>query len=95
MKGSKRVVFVIDASGSMLNKLDAVKHEFEAAVDGLDPAASFNIITISDQATPMSPKWVAAGVAGKRAARHCAGIASRSVCNENHESRADLHRRAL
>jgi len=69
LKQCKRIVFIIDASGSMLNRLADVTHEVEAAVDGLNSAASLNIITFSDNAKLMSPNFVCADRAGKRQAR--------------------------
>jgi hypothetical protein len=45
---AKYVAYVCDASGSMLNKFPALKHELRKAIDVLRPIQAFSIIFFSD-----------------------------------------------
>lgn len=45
---ARRVVFVCDATGTMINKLGVLKHELTKAVAALRPNQSFNIIFFTD-----------------------------------------------
>ena len=40
---AKTIVFISDGTGSMMEKLDVLKHEISKAVDGLKPIQSFNV----------------------------------------------------
>ena len=42
--GARKIVFICDASGSMLNKFDTLRRELDKTVAGLRPVQSFNII---------------------------------------------------
>lgn len=44
----QRVIFVCDASGSMISKMASLKAELAKAVNALDPAQSFDIIFMQD-----------------------------------------------
>jgi hypothetical protein len=46
---AKQIVFVCDASGSMLNKMASLKDQLQKAVGGLKPIQSFNIIFFQDE----------------------------------------------
>jgi hypothetical protein len=46
---ARNIVFVCDASGSMLNKMATLKNELEKAVGGLKPIQTFNIIFFQDE----------------------------------------------
>ncbi len=48
-KLARRVVFAIDASGSMVNALGPVKVEVLKAVGGMAPAQSFNVVFFQDE----------------------------------------------
>ena len=45
---AKRVVYICDASGSMLDKFDVLQNELRKSVDVLNPIQSFNIIFFRD-----------------------------------------------
>jgi hypothetical protein len=75
---SKRVVFVIDISGSMLEpaagsdrnrtKIDVAKYELERAILGLPDDAQFNVISYSDRASQWRKGLVKANRKERRAA---------------------------
>jgi hypothetical protein len=68
-KASKKVVFVIDASGSMNNKLADVQAEVGKALSGLQPDQQFGIIAYMDnRAIPFKPALLPATDANKAAA---------------------------
>lgn len=46
---ARRLVYVCDASGSMLNRMATLKHELTRAVEGLRPIQSFGIVFFQDQ----------------------------------------------
>jgi hypothetical protein len=46
---ARQIVFVCDASGSMLNKMASLKDQLQKAVGGLKPIQSFNIVFFQDQ----------------------------------------------
>ncbi|QOV87935.1 vWA domain-containing protein [Humisphaera borealis] len=45
---ARRIVFVCDATGTMINKIGTLKHELTRAIAGLKPVQSFNIIFFTD-----------------------------------------------
>jgi hypothetical protein len=50
MSGSaKRIAYVCDASGSMLNMFDALRFELRKSIEGLKPVQAFNVIFFQDQ----------------------------------------------
>ncbi|HUB26356.1 MAG TPA: VWA domain-containing protein [Tepidisphaeraceae bacterium] len=49
-----KIIFICDASGSMMTKMDLLKVELEKTVDGLEPIQAFNVIFF--QNTVNSPK---------------------------------------
>ena len=68
---AKTIIFISDGTGSMMEKLDVLKHEISKAVDGLKPIQSFNVAFFQDQgfnslekamvpATPNNKRKVAA-----------------------------------
>ena len=56
---ARRIVFVCDATGSMLNKMATLRFELENAVSSLKPSQSFNIVFYYD-----GPKVQAADMGG-------------------------------
>jgi hypothetical protein len=66
----RRIVFVCDASGSMLNKMATLKDELSKAVQGLSFVQSFNIIFFHDESfvTLDGNQLVAATAQAKRSA---------------------------
>jgi hypothetical protein len=51
---ARKIAFVCDASGSMINKMPALKVELIKAVQRLKPIQSFSIIFFQDARTPMA-----------------------------------------
>ena len=49
---AKKIVWVLDATGSMSSAFDSLKVQLRAAVSGLQPPQSFNIIFINDKNPP-------------------------------------------
>ena len=50
MSGSaKRIAYVCDASGSMLNMFDALRFELRKSIEGLKPVQAYNVIFFQDQ----------------------------------------------
>jgi hypothetical protein len=50
MTGSaRRIAYVCDASGSMLNMFDALRFELRKSIEGLKPVQAFNVIFFQDQ----------------------------------------------
>jgi hypothetical protein len=49
------VIFLCDASGSMLNKFESLRHELRRAVSRLRPSQSFNVIFFAEQPTVLNP----------------------------------------
>lgn len=49
---AKKIVYVLDATGSMSSAFDSLKVQLRAAVSGLRPPQSFNIIFINDKNPP-------------------------------------------
>lgn len=50
MSGSaRRIAYVCDASGSMLNMFDALRFELRKSIEGLKPIQAFNVIFFQDQ----------------------------------------------
>ncbi len=49
---AKKIVYVLDATGSMSTSFDSLKVQLRAAVSGLRPPQSFNIIFINDKNPP-------------------------------------------
>ncbi|RMG15369.1 MAG: VWA domain-containing protein [Planctomycetota bacterium] len=77
---SERVVFVVDVSGSMetrcqdseggsRSRLDYVRAELDAVLDGLDEATRFDLVAFSTQVRAWRGKLVRASAANKRKAR--------------------------
>lgn len=60
-RAAKRVVFVVDLSGSMIDKLSRVKEEVVKGVAGLRPDTTFNIVLAADEKVEtFQPRPVAA-----------------------------------
>ena len=67
---ARRVVFVVDISGSMAgSRLAAAQRELTTAIDGLPGDASFNIVVFSTRASLWQPKLTPAATAAKFLAR--------------------------
>lgn len=45
---ARKITFICDSSGSMINKFASLKHELTRAISGLKPIQSFNVIFFSD-----------------------------------------------
>ena len=52
---ARRVVFVCDATGTMISKMATLKEQLAKGVDGLKPVQSFNIIFFTDGPKAASP----------------------------------------
>ena len=50
--GARRIAFVCDASGSMINKLASLKMELQKAITGLKPIQSFTVVFFNDKPKP-------------------------------------------
>ena len=46
---SRRIVFVLDATGSMMGSFDDLRRQLKLAINGLRPPQSFNIVFINDR----------------------------------------------
>jgi len=65
--GAKRVVFVLDTSGSMRGlPIDQAKQALLKAIEGLPEAVAFNIVTFDAQAVTWHPRLVPATVEAKQ-----------------------------
>ena len=75
--GAERIVFVCDATGTMISKMDSQRRELAKAIAALKPAQSFNVIFYYDgpKATSFEPAPVVASQENKdRVARWLAGV---------------------
>ncbi len=50
----RRIIFLLDASGSMINKMAALKRQISKAVAGMDREQSFNVIFFQDNKCDMA-----------------------------------------
>ncbi|MCY2963626.1 MAG: VWA domain-containing protein [Planctomycetota bacterium] len=67
--GAERVVFVLDASGSMRGgKIEAAKRELSEAIQSLTPDVYFGVITFANRVTVLHPTLVIADEKNKRQA---------------------------
>jgi hypothetical protein len=67
---ARRVVYLVDGSGSMMNKFDIVRKATNKAVSELKPTQWFNVVVMNentDGATPFSKRAIAATDANKTA----------------------------
>ena len=66
---ANKIVYVLDATGSMSSAFDSLKVQLRAAVSGLRPPQSFNIIFINDKnPPPLSPSLLFTTPENKRKA---------------------------
>lgn len=65
---ARRIVFLCDASGSMLSVFPALQRQLRQSIDQLRPIQSFSVIIFSDNARAMSPNLVIANPENKRRA---------------------------
>jgi hypothetical protein len=72
---ARRVLFMIDRSGSMMlvddsgeSRIDRARRELEAALEALPPDAEFDIVAFHDSVTSFSPRLVRATIESKQAA---------------------------
>lgn len=67
---ARRIVFVLDATGSMVGKFEFLQYQTNKALDILQPPQAFNIIFINDQnPTPPSPALMFVTPDNKRLAK--------------------------
>ena len=68
LNGAKRVIFVVDFSGSMHGRIASVRKEVAAAVETLKPSVSFDVIAFDRDAKVWRDEPVPADAAHKREA---------------------------
>lgn len=65
---ARRIVFLCDASGSMLSVFPALQRQLRQSIDQLRPIQSFSVIIFSDNARALSPNLIIANPDNKRRA---------------------------
>ena len=66
---ANKIVYVLDATGSMMSSFDDLRRQLKMAVGGLRPPQSFNIIFINDKnPPPLAPELLFASPENKRKA---------------------------
>jgi hypothetical protein len=68
---ARQIIFICDASGSMINKFESLKVELNKAIAALQPGRTFNIVVLQDgvPAVLNRTEMVPASLAGKQAAK--------------------------